>query len=76
MERLCHRSQFLRTSLFSRANSFSCAGSGLVIRSITLAREGKWFTKQPRLGGGPALKGESCGVARKPGDVEVSGDAG
>lgn len=26
--------------------------------------------------GGGALKGESCGVARKPGDVEVSGDAG
>lgn len=46
----------------------------MVIRSITLAWQGKRFTQQQRLGG--AVKGESCGVARKPGDVEVSGDAG
>lgn len=36
----------------SWANSFNCADSGLVIRSITLAWEGKWFTKQQRLAGG------------------------
>lgn len=32
--------------------------------------------KTAKASGGGALKGESCGVARKPGDVEVSGDAG
>lgn len=32
--------------------------------------------KTAEAGGGEALKGESCGVARQPGDTEVSGDAG
>ena len=55
--------------------SFKGAGSGVVIGSITMAREGKWFTKRQGPGGG-ALKGESCGVARQPGDREDSSDAG
>lgn len=51
------------------------AVSGVVIGSITMARGGKCFTKRQGPGGA-ALKGESCGVARRPGDREDGCDAG
>lgn len=51
-------------------------GSDVLMGFITIASESKWFTKLQGPQEGEALNGESCGVARQPGDREERSDAG
>lgn len=56
--------------------SLKNAGSDVLMGFITIPSESKRFTKLQSPQEGEALNGESCGVARQPGDREESSDAG